>query len=290
VNRISASPYGDLHIYYLKGRVAEDQALAVESFIGNWQEEEDAFLFFHRPDDEAVAALVGRQPHLTVIDRFRMSYAEWHGGTIGPLTIGSLTIVPPWFSGAAHAPNPILLDPGVVFGTGTHPTTRHCLTALQSAFARQPISTVLDVGTGTGLLAIAAAQLGARRVAALDLNRLAVATAKRNVDLNAMAARILVLQGNAKNFIDLSCDLMVSNIHYAVMRELVQAPAFVRHRQFILSGLLRSQAREIELLLHRRASTILNRWSQEDIWFTIWGQNAQLGVDVPSGHKDGSGK
>jgi ribosomal protein L11 methyltransferase len=276
VNGCALSPYGDLHIYYLKGRVAADPHLAGDSFIGNWQEEEDSFLFFHCPAEAEVTSLLQRQAHLSLVDHFVMSHAQWHGGPIEPLAVGRLTILPAWYEPPAPLrSDTLLLDPGVVFGTGTHPTTRDCLEALQSAFAFRPVNSVLDLGTGTGLLAVAAAHMGAGRVVALDLNRLAADTALRNVRLNRMTDRIIVVQGNAKNFIDLACDLMVSNIHFAVMRELVVSPRFQKHTQFIVSGLLRSQAREIELLLQQRAATILRRWSREEIWFTFWGHNAE---------------
>ena len=81
----------------------------------------------------------------------------------------------------------ILLDPGLVFGTGTHPTTRDCLDALELAAGSKKFNTVLDLGTGTGLLALAAAKLGSKGVVAADLNLLAAKTAERNVKLNHLA-------------------------------------------------------------------------------------------------------
>jgi ribosomal protein L11 methyltransferase len=137
---------------------------------------------------------------------------------------------------------------------------------------RHVVHRVVDLGTGTGLLALAAACLGARQVVAVDLNLLAVQTAWRNVQLNRMQDRILVAQGNAKNFMDLAGDLMVSNIHYEIMRQLVDTPGFLAHKQYVLSGLMRSQAKEIELSL-LRCSTILQKWERDGIWFTYWGRN-----------------
>ncbi len=270
------APYGDLYIYYVKGRVGSDPAFCADAFIGDWQEEEDAFLFFHQPAETEITGLLRRQPHLKLEDRYEMSYEQWHGGPIEPMTVGRLTILPAWHPIPTPPPtDTIRLDPGVVFGTGTHPTTRDCLDALQQAFDYRPVTRVLDLGTGTGLLAMAAAHLGARQVVALDLNRLAAVTALRNVKLNHLTDRIVVVQGNAKNYIDLACDLMVSNIHYAVMGELIVSPRFQKHTQFIVSGLLRSQARQIEALLRERAAVILRRWSREDTWFTFWGYNAE---------------
>jgi ribosomal protein L11 methyltransferase len=168
--------------------------------------------------------------------------------------------------------NGILLDPGVVFGTGTHPTTHDCLTALQWAFEYQVPQRVIDLGTGTGLLALAAVRLGATRVLAVDLNPLAVRTARRNAVLNRMTQRMLVVQGDAINFMDVPGDLVISNIHYEIMRHLVAAPGFTRCRQFVLSGLLRSQAREIEHVLHTQPVEIVRKLDRDGIWYTYYGR------------------
>jgi len=278
-------PYKDLWIYYLRGRVSGDPIVGAEDFIGNWEEAEDSFLFFKQPADGQVRALLDRQRHLILQDRFEMTYEEWQGGAMEPLCAGRLRVVPPWHAeAAALAEGDILLDPGVVFGTGTHPTTYDCLTALQMAFDAQPVADVLDLGTGTGLLALAAAHLGARRVLAVDLNRLAAQTARANVQINGMDRRVLVAQGNAMNFMDLSNDLMVSNIHYEVMRHLVAADGFTAQKQFILSGLLRTQAREIEYQLRRQPVEILRKWEHEHTWFTYYGRSTRSrGTDAQGG-------
>jgi ribosomal protein L11 methyltransferase len=268
-----SQPYKDLFIYYLKGRVGKDPVLGDEGFIGNWEEEEYSFLFFKRPADAPVAQLLGRQPHLVLQDSYQMPYEQWQGDAVEPFRVGGLYVVPPWHADAAQLDEGvILLDPGVVFGTGTHPTTRDCLTALQWAFDFQPPRRVLDLGTGTGLLALAAARLGAPCVLAVDLNHLAVLTARRNAVLNRMTDRLLVVQGDAVNFMDLSGDLVISNIHYDVMQHLIAAPGFYRYGQFVLSGLLRSQARQIEHVLHSKPVEIVRRWEHDGTWHTFYGR------------------
>jgi ribosomal protein L11 methyltransferase len=267
-------PYQDLHIYYLKGRVAGDPAMADPSFIGNWQEEEDAFLFFTQPAADLVYRILENQRHLTLVDEYEMPYDQWQGWMPAPFRVGDLEVVPPWNPGVRPAGgDTIILDPGVVFGAGNHPTTWDCLTAIQLAFKQQSVRQVMDLGTGTGLLALAAARLGAGRVVAVDLNGLAASTAQRNVVANDLAATVLVVQGDAKNFMDLPCDLMVSNIHYEIMRDLVTAPGFRTQKQFILSGLLRSQAREIEHRLLQGSARILRKWGRDGIWYTFYGEH-----------------
>ena len=161
---------------------------------------------------------------------------------------------------------------GMVFGTGTHPTTQDCLMAVQLALAKDRVGCVLDLGTGTGLLALAAVRLGGETCVALDLNRLAVETAWRNVRLNKMTGQILVVQGDAKNFMDLPCDLMISNIHYDVMRYFLAGNGLWSSKQFILSGLLHSQARKIEARLMNGPAIILEKWERDGIWTTFYGE------------------
>jgi ribosomal protein L11 methyltransferase len=271
---LNEPPYQDLYIYYVKGRVANDPAMADPSFIGNWQEEEDAFLFFMQPAQALVRTILERQRHLILIDQYEMAYEQWQGAMPAPFLAGDLRVVPPWHA-ETRPPDrgTIILDPGVVFGAGNHPTTCDCLTAIQMAFRRHTVRQVMDLGTGTGLLALAAARLGANRVVAVDLNGLAATTARRNVLANGLAAAVLVVQGDAKNFMDLPCDLMVSNIHYEIMRDLVTAPGFRNQKQFILSGLLRSQALEIERGLLQGPARILRKWDHDGIWYTFYGEH-----------------
>jgi ribosomal protein L11 methyltransferase len=241
--------------------------------LGLWEEEDDAFLFFARSSDNNVASVLDTQPHLELMDRFEMSYEQWHGGPVEPLTVGALHVIPPWHPSAKDRDsNTILLDPGIVFGTGTHPTTQDCLRAVQLALTHRPVQCVIDLGTGSGLLSLAAIQMGSNACLALDLNRLAVETTWRNVILNRMCGQILVVQGDAKNFMDLPCDLMVSNIHYDVMRHIIAGKGFQVPKQFILSGLLRSQASKVEARLMSGPAKILEKWERDGIWTTFYGE------------------
>jgi len=81
------------------------------------------------------------------------------------------------------------------------------------------------------------------------------------------------VQGNAANFMDIAADLMVSNIHFEVMRHLVSAQGFIRQKQFVLSGLLRTQARDIEYQLHRLPVDIVHKWERDGTWFTFYGRS-----------------
>ena len=272
-----AGPSQDLFIYYLKGRLKADSAMRADNYIGNWEEEDYSFLFFSQPALEQVAYLLNRQPHLSYIDSYHMPYKDWLGETFRTFEHGQFRIIPPWETppakkgthGATHA---ILLDPGLVFGTGTHPTTRDCLAALELAADTRKLGTVLDLGTGTGLLALAAAKLGSSSVMAVDLNLLAAKTAARNVRLNGLQNRVITIQGRAEDVIACQADLVIANIHYDVMRHLVKDNGFLAKQRFVLSGLLRSEAKEIADILARLPVTIIKQWTYEGIWHTIYGR------------------
>jgi ribosomal protein L11 methyltransferase len=269
---VEAKPYQDLYIYYLSGRFRPGRNFNPEHYIGCWEEGEFSFLFFTRPKINLVEAAVNRLAGLELLDHYHMTYEQWHGGDIVPHRIGRFFISPPWFEvDKQKADATIILDPGVVFGTGTHPTTRDCLAALQLAFEDTTIRSALDLGTGTGLLALAAARLGCPKVLATDLTLLAARTALRNVKLNGLSERILVAQGDAEKFMDFTSDLVVTNIHYEIMKKLIGTTGFLKKKRFILSGLMRSEAAHIESTLADLPVEIIHRWDQDEIWHTFYG-------------------
>ncbi|WP_065409003.1 50S ribosomal protein L11 methyltransferase [Pseudobacillus wudalianchiensis] len=122
------------------------------------------------------------------------------------------TIVPTWERYEPVSTDELIieLDPGMAFGTGTHPTTVMCLQALERYV--QPGDYVVDVGTGSGVLSIGAALLGAKRVTALDLDEVAVESAKENVQLNKVAETVTVLKNDLLTGIDEQADVVVANI------------------------------------------------------------------------------
>ena len=267
------TPGTDLFIYYLQGRLISEDNISDRNYIGNWEEEDTSFLFFTKPSPELINRLLSDQPHLTLIDNYHMTYDEWQGEKFTAFHAGRFFIRPPW---EPIGPNvdaiDILLDPGLVFGNGTHPTTRDCLRALELIFAQQSIGSVLDLGTGTGILSLAAAKLGSTRILAVDINHLAVKTARRNVCLNGLNDRILVSRGSAEAFIDISSDLVIANIHHDAMKPLILQDGFYNKKWFVLSGILRSQAREIQAMLAQGPVSIYKHWEDNGTWHTFCGE------------------
>lgn len=273
--KISAGPRRDLFIYYLKGRLKAASGMFQNNFIGNWQEDDDSFLFFSSPASRQIQSLLYHQRELIYVDSYEMSYDQWLGEVFSTFEHGKFRITPTWESGESRTGGDkigILLDPGLVFGTGTHPTTRDCLEALETAACSKEFKTVLDLGTGTGLLSLAAALLGSKRVVAVDLNLLAARTAARNVQLNQLEDRVVIVQGKAEDVIAYPADLVIANIHYDVMRHLVSSQGFLDKKRFILSGLLRSEAKAIADSLARHRVKILKQWTRDGIWHTFYGR------------------
>ncbi|MCP4624742.1 MAG: methyltransferase domain-containing protein [bacterium] len=280
--KIGVRPCDELFIYYLKGRLELRHQKFRNNFLGNWEEEDDSILFFSNPADRQIEDLLHRQPDLEYLDSYRMSYDHWLGEKFSAMELGPFRIVPPWEAAdvqwdATADKRLIVLDPGLVFGTGTHPTTRDCLEAIELAAESMNISSVLDLGTGTGLLALAAARLGCEYIVGVDLNLLAARTAARNVRLNRLESRIVIAQGRAEDMIAYPTDLLIANIHYAVMHQLVNNRGFLAKKRFILSGLMRGDAKHIVNLLQRQPVKIIKQWTQDGIWHTIYGKSEQEG-------------
>ncbi|MFB0515293.1 MAG: 50S ribosomal protein L11 methyltransferase [Candidatus Neomarinimicrobiota bacterium] len=141
-------------------------------------------------------------------------HLNWRKHFIPIQVTKNITIVPEWDT-RSRAPILIRLRPGMVFGTGHHATTRLVLTMLDHlGCGRQR---VLDMGTGSGVLAIAAALLGAQRVTAVELDPDCKENFLTNLALNALTGRVDFVQGDAGGWEDFNFDLVLANINRAVI-------------------------------------------------------------------------
>lgn len=191
-----------------------------------------------------------------------------------------IVIRPSWQQHDAAAGDVVVdIDPGMAFGTGLHPTTQMCLLELEDRMPRG--ASVLDLGTGSGILAIAAAKLGAASVLALDVDPVAVDVARNNVDLNQVGDRVRVLRGslpmdgylatvdsarqeveNGQPFsIPIQFDMVVANIIASVIGDLSGeiARALRPGGLLIASGVLAGKADRVEKRLEASGLKLLSR-------------------------------
>ena len=261
-----------LHIYYLEGILPPDLHVPVEYFVGNWVEDDFSFLFFRKSAKETVETLLSDYPNIKLLDKYEMSYEQWQGGAVGPVRLGRFLLNPPWIKASPQKGEiAITLDSGVVFGNGAHPTTQACLEAIELVCAGGKVQTMLDLGSGTGILSLAAARLGCRRILSVDYNFLASQTTRTNVILNDLKNQIFVVNGKAGDHTAVATDLLVANIHYDVMKDLIRTEGFLKQKWFVLSGLLRSETEKVSAFLSTQPVHILKRWNNDNTWNTLLG-------------------
>lgn len=201
--------------------------------------------------DADVAAILGEAakaiglpgvPEISVEPLAEQNWVQLTQSQFDPIRVSErLWIVPSWHESPDPAAINLILDPGMAFGTGSHPTTRLCLEWLERNVSEG--CTVLDYGCGSGILAIAAARLGATHVAGVDIDPQAVDAAKANAERNGVTA----LFADSAAPVAGEYDVVVANILSNPLR--VLAPAICAHvrsgGRLALSGILREQADEI---------------------------------------------
>jgi len=178
-----------------------------------------------------------------------------------PIRVGDFLIRPTWSEAVPDGATEIVLDPGMAFGTGLHPTTRQCLEAI-CALAIDG-RRVLDVGTGSGILAIAAAKRGAREVIAVDTDQIAVDAARENAERNGV--RIDVRHASAAG-VDGAFDVVLANL---VGATLIQIASDLRARvarsgRLVAAGITREREPEVVAALAAHGLRVVERDERDD--------------------------
>ena len=193
--------------------------------------------------------------------------------------VGELTIRPPWLAPAGQGLE-VLLDPGVVFGSGNHPTTIHCLEALVELAAGPGMpEEALDLGCGSGLLALAAARLGAKRVMAVDLNPLCIQVTARNAAHNRLESRVAVIEADALDLAEEQAGLVMANLEAELIEAFSRRGGFVGRDWLILSGLTRSKAGRTADLVQAAGFRLVSRWAAQGTWQTFFFGPKDFGKD-----------
>ncbi len=229
--------------------------------------------------------------------RSRLEEALWHLGRIAPLPepewrevvekdwsvewkknyhpvrIGRrLQIVPSWMDPAPYTRNVVLrLDPGMAFGTGLHPTTQLCLEAFEDLI--HPGIDIIDLGCGSGILAIAAVKLGAGKAFGLDIDPQAVRVARENVLLNGVQSSIEIRSGSLPELLQegRSAPLVAANILAMVLREMLAdglARTVAPGGRLVLSGILEDQSAAVEEALHQQGLRLEEKRIRQD-WIAL---------------------
>jgi ribosomal protein L11 methyltransferase len=226
----------------------------------------DGWRFFFHTNDErnrAAEALGAHFPQIEArpIDVPDEDWAARSQAALRAVTIGALTVAPPWDSKRGD----IVIQPSMGFGTGHHATTRLCLAALQQLDVRG--KSVIDVGTGSGVLAIAARRLGASGVLAIDDDADAIVAAEENVALNhesRIALEVTDLRSSPIGQFDVVVANLTGGLLIAAAERLRSFAA--PDARLVLSGFMDHEERDV---LSTFAMCVLETRAQEDEWICV---------------------
>lgn len=204
---------------------------------------------------------VQRVPHENWAENWK---AHFHAQLLGE----RLYICPPWDCVPPAGRVAVVINPGMAFGTGQHPTTRGCLLLLEHTVSNRPIARALDVGTGSGVLAIALAKLGVREVWAIDSDGSACAIAEANVASNGVAARVRIRHGLDE--VTGRFDLLCANLFAPLLQELAPKLAdLLRPRGVLIcSGFFTSDEDTVSRA-YKAWGLQLARRLEEESWVTL---------------------
>ena len=256
---------------------ARDACLAALFAVGAQGVHEDgSALVTHFPpgtDLEAVHRAVTEADELVVIETAPVPDVDWTEAWKTRITshqLGALTVSPPWLADGLDPATTIVIEPGMAFGTGEHPTTRGVVRLLPRQL--RPGAVVADLGAGSAVLAIAAAKLGAARVYAIELDADAIPDAEKNVVHNGVADRVHVFEADAGALLPLVApvDVVLANIISSVLIELmpVIGAALQPGGAAILSGILREERDTMLAVLAAHGWTVIEE-DAEDIWWSV---------------------
>ncbi|MEO6270779.1 MAG: 50S ribosomal protein L11 methyltransferase [Lautropia sp.] len=266
-------------------RMANDPPAANDLPGFGWERTRLAVMFNGGTDPQAlvntVAAALGRPaPPLETVSVIQEQ--DWVRATqsqFTPIPIGErLLVVPSWHLAQLPAEQSgrvaLIIDPGLAFGTGSHPTTRMCLEWLEQADLAG--KRVIDYGCGSGILAIAATKLGAARAIGIDIDPQALASAKQNAQVNQVE---LELQSSADP-LPPPADIVVANILSNPLKLLAPmlASLVAPGGALVLSGVLERQIEEVSVFYDE--SVAVAPWRTQDGWVCLAGKRAVDGGAV----------
>ncbi|WP_412068276.1 50S ribosomal protein L11 methyltransferase [Rubrivirga sp. IMCC43871] len=198
--------------------------------------------------------------------------ATWEA-SLEPVTAGPFVVAPTWTDVPDSDAVVLRIDPKMAFGTGYHETTRICLRLLADAVT--PDDTVLDVGTGTGVLAIAALRLGAASAVGVDVDPWSVTNGRENADRNGVGDRFEVREGSVEVVTEAGFDLVVCNVIRSIMEpmraDLLRLSA---GGTLVLSGLLATERDRVVAQLSEAGRKLRDEAAENEWWGGVFEESA----------------
>ena len=208
---------------------------------------------------------------VTVVEVYEKNWAEAWKKYYKPLKIGERVVIKPSWEEYEKKENDeiiIELDPGMAFGTGTHETTILCIRALEKYVKENNI--VYDIGCGSGILSIAAAKLGAKKVIGIDLDNVCINVSNENIKANEVDSIVEIKKGNLLDVVEGKADIIVSNIIAEVITKMIPElkDSLYSNGIFIASGIIVEKIDMVETALINEGFKILEINQIED-WASI---------------------
>lgn len=270
IHRVREDKYGE--IFDLNPNDYPKQHMVIKAY---YNETQFSHLFFENIKSQ-ISNLEMVDPNVFQSDYKEIEESDWENewkNYFHPFQASErFYIVPSWETVSKEENHLYIeLDPGMAFGTGDHPTTSMCLKAIEKII--EPHHDVIDVGTGSGILSIAAHLLGANHIKAIDLDEMAVQVAKENFVKNHCEAVIETTTGNLLNDESNQYDVVIANILAHVITLMVEDAYARLHSKgyFVASGIIEEKADEIETQMKQAGFKIIET-QQDNGWVCITGQ------------------
>ncbi len=238
-------------------------------------QEDGAAVVTHFPADARIHeirnAVLAADPRadIAIADSPDTDYSEWRA-SVSSHQVGGLVIAPPWLARGLDPETTVIVDPVMAFGTGEHPTTRGAMRLMQGVIRQGDV--VADVGAGSAVLSIAAAKLGATRVAAIEIEHDSIGNAEENVLANSVSERVEVIEGDATTLLPLLAPVrvVIANIISSVLIAMLpmMKASLASGGQAILAGIL-VEERDAMVSALDAGGWAIEREDTEDVWWSV---------------------
>lgn len=264
-------PYGTIYVYVIGGSLPGAQDYFRGDMLAMWEEDGVTELIFEEPFEASVKNYINtRHPSAQFMWEGKIDYSDWEANrpVVATHAAGFL-ICPSWdVREPESCEERIIIDPGLSFGTGLHPTTWNCLGLLRRVYEEDRPARVLDFGCGSGILSAAAIKLGAQSSVAIDYSLIAYNAAEFTARLNGIEDRMSVLKENVMNHLHHEADLILCNINFPVIVDLLNWPEFERRKWIIFSGINPERQHDEMMKALEASSRRIVEIRRSAIWFS----------------------